>query len=106
MFNIYTTKYKPSETSVFFDVGCNAGSFVKMLKNKNIYNNIHCFEPHPVLSKTVKEMYPHVIMNNHCLYNKDGNIDINKIASMSSEDLCPAKSQTIKNTLNLGTLTP
>jgi len=61
---------------VFFDIGCNAGSFVKVLKSFGIMNNIHCFEPHPVINKTTKEYYPHIIMNNYCLGNKNENIDI------------------------------
>lgn len=76
LFNLYTNKFKLSKDSVFFDVGCNAGSFVKVLQHKNIHDNIHCFEPHPVLSKTVKELYPYVTMNNYCIYNKEGTIDI------------------------------
>ena len=61
---------------IYFDVGCNAGSFIKILNHVGIKNNIHCFEPHPVISKTTKEYYPHIIMNNYCLGNKNENIDI------------------------------
>ena len=62
---------------VFFDVGCNAGSFIKVLQNNNYCKNIHCFEPHPKLSNVVTEKYPHVKMNKECLTNKIGDIHIN-----------------------------
>jgi len=65
-----------SQTGVFFDVGCNAGSFVKTLQENNFTNNIHCFEPHPKLSNVVIEKYPHVKMNKCCLTDKIGYIDI------------------------------
>jgi FkbM family methyltransferase len=64
------------EEEVFFDIGCNAGSFVKALNYFDIKKNIHCFEPHPIISKTTKEYYPHIIMNNYCLGNKNENINI------------------------------
>jgi FkbM family methyltransferase len=73
--NAFLNKFKITEKSVFFDVGCNAGSFIKMSKNKTDIP-IHCFEPHPVLSKVVKEMYPSVIMNNCCVANYNGDINI------------------------------
>lgn len=63
-------------SSVFFDVGCNAGSFVKVLTGFGIYKGIHCFEPHPVLSRKVTEVYPHVTMNELCLGSSEGTIDI------------------------------
>jgi len=83
IYNFYNvfTKYlegiKNKSNTVFFDVGCNAGSFVKILKQYGFENNIHCFEPHPVLSKTVKEVYPFVIMNEFCLSNYNGETIIN-----------------------------
>ena len=61
---------------VFFDIGTNAGSFVKVLQNCNIHSNIYCFEPHPVLHEKTKSVYPYIHMNNYCLGNIDGNIDI------------------------------
>jgi FkbM family methyltransferase len=61
---------------VIFDVGCNAGSFVKVLKMFNIIENIHCFEPHPVINVKTKEVYPYIKMNPYCLGNVDGNINI------------------------------
>lgn len=70
-------KSKGNDDSIFFDVGCNAGSFVKVLENNNFKNNIHCFEPHPKLSDVVIEKYPHVKMNKVCLTNNIGTIDIN-----------------------------
>ena len=54
-------------------------------------------------NKITKNLDIHSEVNSSYLIDKiiHNDIDINKIASMSSEDLCPAKSQTIKNTLNL-----
>lgn len=69
-------KNKFTRDGMFFDIGSNAGSFVKVLNYCNINNNIHCFEPHPVLHQTTKQVYPYVNMNNYCLGNIDGNIDI------------------------------
>ena len=66
-----------NNNSIFFDVGCNAGSFVKVLENNNFKNNIHCFEPHPKLSNIVIEKYPYVKMNKICLTDNIGTIDIN-----------------------------
>ncbi len=71
----YFNKYGNSNTT-FIDVGTNAGSFIKALSYFNIKDNIHCFEPHPVISQKTKEFYPYVNMNNYCLGNKDGYIDI------------------------------
>jgi len=59
----------------FFDVGSNAGSFVKIAYGYT-FTNIHCFEPHPVISKKTKEFYNHIIMNDYCLGNNDGVVDI------------------------------
>jgi FkbM family methyltransferase len=64
------------EKEIYFDIGCNAGSFVKVLNNFGIKNDIHCFEPHPIISKTTKEYYPHIIMNNYCLGNTNENINM------------------------------
>jgi FkbM family methyltransferase len=69
-------KFGKNDNSIYFDVGCNSGSFIRVLESNNIKNNIHCFEPHPVISKDTKEKYPYVNMNNYCLGNYMGNIDI------------------------------
>lgn len=74
--NLFVNRLGVNENSVFFDVGCNAGSFIKALKSKINTEKIHCFEPHPVLSKTVKGLYPGIIMNELCVSNKNGDIDI------------------------------
>ena len=71
----YKNKYK-NNPEVIFDVGCNAGSFIKVLEHINITNNIHCFEPHPYLSNYTKQIYPLINMNNFCLTNHIGTIDI------------------------------
>lgn len=73
----YFKKQNKNASPVFFDVGCNAGSFIKVLSNNNFYKNIHCFEPHPRLSNVVIEKYPHIIMNKICLTDYIGNININ-----------------------------
>jgi len=65
-----------NDQAFIFDIGSNSGSFIKALQNFNITNNIVCFEPHPVISKKTKEVYPYVNMNSYCLGNLDDNIDI------------------------------
>ena len=74
-FNFYLNKFN-NKTSIIFDVGSNSGSFVNVLQNFNINNNIICFEPHPIISKKTKEVYPYINMNSYCLGNIDGNVDI------------------------------
>lgn len=74
--NFYFQRFPNNSESVLFDVGCNSGSFVKQLQCCSIQNNIHCFEPPPVLSKKTKEVYPYITMNEYCLGNKDDNITV------------------------------
>lgn len=64
------------KNSVFFDVGTNAGSFLKILTHFKIYSNIYCFEPHPVISKKTKSIYQNIIMNEICLSNTNGTVDM------------------------------
>ena len=76
-FNTLLQKYNPAfhndnNKTVIFDVGCNAGSFIKMLEHYGIEDTVHCFEPHPVLAKTVKNKYSNVKMNEICLSNYNG----------------------------------
>jgi FkbM family methyltransferase len=62
---------------VFFDVGTNAGSFIKVLTNLGMASsNIHCFEPHPVLSGLVKALFPTIVMNEFCISNQNGTTTI------------------------------
>jgi len=68
--------HKFNENSNIFDIGTNAGSFVKALNRFGIYKNIHCFEPHPVLANKVREVYPYVKLNEYCVGNTNDNIDI------------------------------
>ena len=75
-FTFYNKLFDHNSDSIYFDIGCNAGSFVKVLKNKGLTNNIHCFEPHPIISKKTKEVYPYITMNDYCLSNYNGMIDI------------------------------
>jgi FkbM family methyltransferase len=63
--------------TTIMDVGCNGGSFVRILKKYGVDANIHCFEPHPVLSKVVKQYYPYIIMNEICLSNHNGEVKMN-----------------------------
>jgi FkbM family methyltransferase len=72
---IYKNKYNNIPTCIF-DVGCNAGSFVKVLNNVGLTKNIHCFEPHPHLSKHTKRVYNHIYMNDIVLSNNIGKCDI------------------------------
>ena len=76
-----TFKKSLDTQSVFFDVGTNAGSFINAL-DFFAFPNVHCFEPHPILSAKTKEVYPYIKMNNFCLGNSNGTIDI-YIPSMS-----------------------
>jgi FkbM family methyltransferase len=76
VFNEFAQHHTIHENSVFIDVGCNAGSFIKVLERFRVTQNIHCFEPHPVLSTKVKDIYPYVHMNELCLSNYNGNISI------------------------------
>ncbi len=62
--------------SIYFDVGTNAGSFLKVLEHFKIISNIHCFEPHPVINIKTKKNYPHIKMNVLCLSNSTGFEDI------------------------------
>lgn len=72
--------YKNFQSNIivfFFDVGTNVGSFLKILKHFKIYSYIHCFEPHPIISKKTKGIYQNVIMNEICLSNSKGEVGIN-----------------------------
>jgi len=64
------------QNPVFFDVGCNSGSFVNVLNANRITTDIHTFEPHPVLARTTKSKYPHIRMNEICISNSDGLVDV------------------------------
>jgi FkbM family methyltransferase len=76
--NFYLNRNPASRHSgVFFDAGTNAGSFVKVLKDEGITQNIHCFEPHPFLAQKVRSVYPHVRMNPICLNSKNEKVIIN-----------------------------
>lgn len=74
-------KFPVRSQQIFFDVGANAGSFVKaLLYLESITNiqtrNIHCFEPHPVVSKYTKAAYPYITMNEYCLGSSEGRLDL------------------------------
>jgi FkbM family methyltransferase len=77
VFNYHIQKFPIQNNSIYFDVGTNAGSFLKILTHFKIYSNIHCFEPHPVISKKTKSAYQNVIMNEICLSNNKGEVTIN-----------------------------
>lgn len=67
----------PAANAPFFDIGCNAGSFVRVLQGYRITEQVHCFEPHPVLSAKTKETFPHITMNEMCVSNRSGPAEIN-----------------------------
>lgn len=75
--NYHKKIFDITENDIIFDVGANCGSFVKALLNLQIKKNIHCFEPHPVLSKITKDLYKNIVMNEVCLSNKNGNVIVN-----------------------------
>lgn len=76
VFMYHKQKFPIEKNSVFFDVGTNAGSFLKILTYFKIYSNIYCFEPHPVISKKTKSIYQNIIMNKLCLSNTNGTVDM------------------------------
>lgn len=69
-------------TFTIFDVGSNAGSFIKTVKFKKINSTIHAFEPHPFLYNFIAEKYSDVTCNQVCLHNFDGICNIH-IPSLS-----------------------
>jgi FkbM family methyltransferase len=74
---LYHNKLFPqAKNGTIFDVGTNAGSFIKVLRQMKINSTIHCFEPHPVLSKATQNIYQNIIMNQMCLSNEDGTVEI------------------------------
>jgi FkbM family methyltransferase len=75
-YHLYNRVCGLQHTSVFFDVGCNSGSFVRVLKDNNVLQNIHCFEPHPVMAKRTAAYYPHIKMNEECLSDTNGFVDV------------------------------
>lgn len=75
--NYHKNIFDITENDIFFDVGANCGSFVKTLLKLQINKNIHCFEPHPVLSQKTKDLYKNIIMNKVCLSNNNGNVIVN-----------------------------
>lgn len=75
--NYHKKIFNITENDIVFDVGTNCGSFVKALLEIQINKNIHCFEPHPILSKITKELYKNIVMNKICLSNKNGNVIVN-----------------------------
>jgi FkbM family methyltransferase len=81
LFHFTNFKKSLNTESVFFDVGTNAGSFLNVLNNF-AFSNVHCFEPHPFLAEKTNQVYPHITMNDYCLGNSNGFIDI-YIPSMS-----------------------
>lgn len=72
--NTYFTACSPDPTSVIvaFDVGSNAGSFVKALQSYGISSHCHCFEPHPVLYNHLKNSYNNISVNDYCVSDTDG----------------------------------
>lgn len=98
--------FQKQKNDIIFDVGTNCGSFIKVLTNLQIDENIHCFEPHPVLSKKTKDIYKNVVMNQICLSNKNGTVDVNfpqtsiAISSMIDRPLFKDKNWTSFDKIN------
>jgi FkbM family methyltransferase len=77
MLNKFISLQKEKKEFIFFDIGCNGGSFIKTIKNKGINAKIHAFEPHPYLFKYLTETYPNDKINCECVTNIDGKCNIN-----------------------------
>jgi FkbM family methyltransferase len=77
-FNLFPNK----EKLVFFDIGCNAGSFLKTSKTYSNTIEFHCFEPHPELYNFLSKEYKECKINNICVSEYNGTCKIN-IPSLS-----------------------
>ena len=77
IFKYHIELFGITEDDVVFDVGTNCGSFIKTLSNLNKTKNIHCFEPHPVLSKLTEGLNKDIIMNEVCLTDRIGSVIVN-----------------------------
>lgn len=75
--NYHKHLFNICENDIIFDVGANCGSFVKALLKFQKSKNIHCFEPHPVLSKVTKDTYKNITMNKVCVSDKNGTVIVN-----------------------------
>jgi FkbM family methyltransferase len=64
-------------TGVIFDIGANAGSFIRAAKDVLTDIELHAFEPHPVLSDYISNKHIEVAVNNACCGDSDGEISIN-----------------------------
>lgn len=82
-YNIHVTalnKFKEifnRDNGVVFDIGANAGSFIRATKSVLTDTKIHAFEPHPVLCDYLISKYPDVKVNNTCCGDKDETLYIN-----------------------------
>ena len=76
MLNKFFELHPNKSNLVIFDVGTNAGSFVKVINTLTSDNEIHCFEPHPRLQELLKENYVNINLNEFCLSNYDGECEI------------------------------
>lgn len=72
MLNNFFKNYPNKDELVVFDVGCNAGSFIDIVKKHSNNIDLHCFEPHPRLSELIKQNHKDIKLNNFCLSNKNG----------------------------------
>lgn len=82
MLNKFSGNSNKKENLVFFDVGANAGSFIKVVNDNKINSEIHAFEPHPTLNQYLKQKYNDIKINDCCLLDYDGVCNIN-IPSLS-----------------------
>lgn len=81
MLNKFFSIFNKKDGLIFFDIGSNAGSFIKVSKSK-CNAKIHAFEPHPFLNSFLQETYKDVIVNDYCVSNNNGYCEIN-IPSLS-----------------------
>jgi FkbM family methyltransferase len=76
MLNKFFSIFNEKDDLIFFDIGSNAGSFIKMTKMK-CDAKIYAFEPHPFLNSFLKETYKDAIVEDYCVSNSNGYCEIN-----------------------------
>jgi len=63
--------------SILFDVGANAGSFIRAVKDTLKEYKVYAFEPHPVLCEYITQKHPDVTVVNACCGEINGVVNIN-----------------------------
>jgi len=77
IFKYHKDIFGVTDSDIVFDVGANCGSFIKTLSALKKTENIHCFEPHPILSKMTKDLSKGITMNEVCLSDRVGSVVMN-----------------------------